>query len=181
MRTEVWVHETTGQTFTGRHLYLDFLRRRYRDRLALARLMRHRENAWATLQEIHQLTSIDFIEEFLNDHHREIETLCSDRVTRFRLVSWVKIKRFPSRDTQAHWSASLTYQYEADRCDQHWRTSRRDDRFDNNSWTCFTDIMKKLGIETNGGGGVNGHMVFRNVTIDKSRYESADVMEILAA
>jgi len=181
MRKEIWVHGPTGTTFTDRQYYLDFMRRRYRERLAIRRLQEHHARCWAVLDQIHDAMAFEDIEIFLNDHHHEIESVCSARESRYKLDNYIRIKRLPERDTDHQWCAQISYSYS--RINHKMRETfwREDRKHFSPLMDDLSKVLARLGFEMGGGSGMNGRMTYPRAMISKAQYYSADVMEILAA
>ena len=181
MRKEIWVHELTGTEFIGRHKYLEFMRKRQQSRLAIRRLQAHHEHCWSVLDHISEAMCFNDIEIFLNDHHHEIESVCSPRGSRYKLDTFIKIKRNEKKDTDRHWSARLSFTYS---CKNHpmkqafWREDRELFPMCVNG---LSDVLERLGFVLGSGSGVNGLMTYPNISISKAHYYNADVMERLAA
>ncbi len=171
MREEIWVHPLTGIRFEGRESYLDFMRDRYRKRMAARRLVDHRANMLRKMQDIHDVTSVDDIERFLNNHIPIIESYCMGQRSTLKVARRFSIT-IVSEDSES-WLGRVGMGY--DRTE--FGTYRNYASVPNAE---LTGLLCELGIVSLGGGGNQRNLSY-TMKIMKAKYKMAVVMDMMAA
>ena len=186
MRIEQWQHPLTGTIYKDKSSYLEFMRDSKRDRDSLRRLNALRSSALDRLRGIYEVARFSEIEEFLNQHQRDVENACRVRHSnngQGRISKPFKVEL--ESENSIHWKAVFRWHYDFQHGspDRWLTTSRRGkatDRLEYFSVDSIDDVLVALGMECQFGSGVEGRCRY-NMRIPKDLFPCATVMEILAA
>lgn len=159
MREFIWVHPLSGTEFGSKSEYLDFMRTRYRKRVAQDKMKRFHNRLINELLQVRDIISFDEMNDFLRDNLWKFSKLTN--------LDFKHIEVKMNQDRDDRWSGNILVGYYP----RHMAgTVRSYDHYDN--------ILKKMGIRTGGGGGFT-HNMRLSVTIEKSDFPHLATYEAL--